>query len=88
MRAGAGAGDTVADLPFHVEILNTLDTAAGAGHSVQSVPQKSVIHKVSRRVPAVPREAEKAAGTRALTTTTALLPSAQSQIKKTNQKGC
>ena len=94
-RAGAGdsvAADTVvADLPFNVEFLDFMDTAPGAGAvpaavSVQSVPRKSVIQKVSRLVPAVPGEgAEEAAGTRALPTT--LLPSVQLALKRTHQKG-
>ena len=91
VRAGAGdsvAADTVvADLPFNVEFLDFMDTAPGAGAvpaavSVQSVPRKSVIQKVSRLVPAVPGEgAEEAAGTRAL------LPSVQLALKRTHQKG-
>ena len=89
VRAGAGdsvAADTVvADLPFNVEFLDFLDTEPAAV-SVQSVPRKSVIQKVSRLVPAVPGEgAEEAAGTRALPTT--LLPSVQLALKRTHQKG-
>ena len=85
VRAGAGdsvAADTVvADLPFNVELLDFLDTEPAAV-SVQSVPRKSVIQKVSRLVPAVPGEgAEEAAGTRAL------LPSVQLALKRTHQKG-
>ena len=92
-RAGGGdsvAADTVvADLPFNVEFLDFLDTEPGAGTaavSVQSVPRKSVIQKVSRPVAAVPgEEAEEAAGTRTLPTT--LLPSVQLALKRTHQKG-
>ena len=91
VRAGAGdsvAADTVvADIPFNVELLDFLDTEPAAV-SVQSVPRKSVIQKVSRLVPAVPGEgAEEAAGTRALPTATTLLPSVQLALKRTHQKG-
>ena len=89
-RGRAGGGDTVvADLPFNVEFLDFLDTEPGTGTaavSVQSVPRKSVIQKVSRPVAAVPgEEAEEAAGTRDLSTT--LLPSVQLALKRTHQKG-
>ena len=93
-RAGGGdsvAADTVvADLPFNVEFLDFLDTEPGeagtAAVSVQSVPRKSVIQKVSRPVAAVPgEETEEAAGTRTLPTT--LLPSVQLALKRTHQKG-
>ena len=94
-RGRVGGGDTVAadtvvaDLPFNVEFLDFLDTEPGAGPaavSVQSVPRKSVIQKVSRPVAAVPgEEAEEAAGTRTLPTT--LLPSVQLALKRTHQKG-
>ena len=82
-RGRAGGGDTVvadtlvADLPFHVEFLDFLNTDHGVGPaavSVQGVPRRSVIQKV----PAVPgEEAREAAGSRTLPTA----------LKRTNQKG-
>ena len=90
MSRGRAGGDTVvADLPFNVEFLDFLDTEPGSGPaavSVQSVPRKSVIQKVSRPGAAAPgEEAKEAAGTRALPTT--LLPSVQLALKRTHQKG-